>query len=178
MIVVTLNARLEHNSLDERRPPITIRDIDPSTSLDEYRHRVQPTKNGRDTRQRVAINSSRVGVAAIINPLFEHGDVAEGRRGEDVLRERGRIQYGGHGVNICLCNNGCDGFSRCLLLGVQAVRCEPVRAAGACGCTGYALLLVVRRTGCRGPSAFGGEVSEGLGRSQSRWRTRRAREAV
>ena len=86
----------------------------------------------------MAINSSRVGVAAIINPLFEHGDVAEGRRGEDVLRERGRIQYGGHGVNICLCNNGCDGVSRCLLLGVQAVRCEPVRAAGG------AVALVVR----------------------------------
>ena len=39
------------------------------------------------------------------------------------------------------------------------------------------MLLVVRRTGRRGPSAFGGEVSEGLGLSQRRWRTRRAREA-
>ena len=170
MIIVTFDARLEDHRLDERRPTITIRNIDSCSSLDEHRHRVQPTKDGRDARQRVSINSSRVGVAAIINPLFEHGDVAEGRRGEDVLRERGRIQYGGHGVNICLCNNGCDGVSRCLLLGVQAVRCEPVRAAGACGCTGYALLLVVRRTGCRGPSAFGGEVREELGRSQRRWR--------
>ena len=105
-----------------------------------------------------------IGIAAIINPLFEHGDVPQRRRREDVLRERGRIQYGGHGFNICLVNNGCDDLSRCLLLGVQAVRCEPVRAAGACGCTGYALLLVVRRTGCRGPSAFGGEGREGLGR--------------
>ena len=157
MIVVTLDARLEDHRLDQRRPTITIGHVDSSTSLDEYRHRVQPTKNGRDTRQRVAINSSRVGVAAIINPLFEHGDVAEGRRGEDVLRERGRIQYGGHGVNICLINNGCDDFSRCLLLGVQGVRCEPVCAAGG------AVALVVRCSwlcvapGRRGPSAFGGE---------------------
>ena len=42
------------------------------------------------------VNSSSIGVAAVINPLREHGDVPQRRRGEDVLRERGHVWGRGH----------------------------------------------------------------------------------
>ena len=161
MIIVALDARLEHNSL-----------VRASTR----RHRPRPLRllhgtvieSSRQARRSAAcaVNGSRIGVAAVINPLL-----STGRAGAVTVKMcLGSPTFGAAAMASNLSVNGCDGVSRCFVRR-SGVRCKPTRAVRGCGC-----LVVLWSVGARprsGGSGRGGSAVAGDAKSLAAHQRRR-----